>query len=204
MMLSSGFGAKVGIETVCCSGYTYSCKKPGATPKSSHEWNCIKIDGIWTPCDSTWAAGSVGADFAFSKRYDDFWWMTPPEHFIFTHLSEDPQWTCLPADAVPSVSEFQQMLDLKGEFFSSGLELLSHKNKTITQKGKTTQVTLRETGQRRFIIATLDGKTLTTKFDQATRVHTVELEGSGHKLNLFCSKEEFNSPYQGLLEYDVL
>ena len=91
MMLSSGFGAKVGIETVCCSGYTYSCKKPGATPKSSHEWNCIKIDGIWTPCDSTWAAGSVGADFTFSKRYDDFWWMTPPEHFIFTHLSEDPQ-----------------------------------------------------------------------------------------------------------------
>ena len=82
---------KVGIETVCCSGYTYSCKKPGAVPKVSHEWNCIKIDGVWTPCDSTWAAGSVGADFQFTKRYDDFWWMTPPDQFIYTHLCEDPQ-----------------------------------------------------------------------------------------------------------------
>lgn len=88
---SLSFLTQVGIETVCCSGYTYSCKKPGATPKSSHEWNCIKIDGVWTPCDSTWAAGSVGGDFQFSKHYDDFWWMVLPHQFIYTHLCEDPQ-----------------------------------------------------------------------------------------------------------------
>ena len=42
-----------------------------------------------------------------------------------------------------------------------------------------------------------------TKFDQTTRIHTVELTGSGHKLNLFCSTEEFNSPFHSFLEYNV-
>ena len=133
--LYKGLTDVVGIETICCSGYTYMEKKSKSketNPKSSHEWNCIKIDGVWTPCDSTWAAGSVGGDYKFSKRFDEFWWMTPPSQFIYTHLPEDTQWACLPeGEAVPSVKEFQLMPDLKGNFFSSGLELVSHKTNTI-------------------------------------------------------------------------
>ena len=52
------------------------------------------------------------------------------------------QWTCLPAAAVPSVNEFQQMLDLKGDFFASGLELISHKENTILQGQEMTPVRL--------------------------------------------------------------
>ena len=52
------------------------------------------------------------------------------------------QWTCLPAGAVPSVNEFRQMLDLKGDFFVSGLELISHKKNTILQGQKMTPVRL--------------------------------------------------------------
>jgi hypothetical protein len=96
------------------------------------------------------------------------------------------------------------------------------------------QVTLRETGERQFIIASLvrvdllaiavslslhshwvcahcssscvfgqDGKNLVTKFDQTTRVHTVELTGRGKKLSLFFSKQEFGSSYSLLVEYNV-
>lgn len=53
------------------------------------------------------------------------------------------QWTCLPADAVPSVSAFQQMLDLKGGFFSTGFELLSHKQNPIVTNSQMTAVSLK-------------------------------------------------------------
>lgn len=41
-----------------------------------------------------------------------------------------------------------------------------------------------------------------TKFDQTTRIHTVELKGHGKKLTLYCSKAEFGA-YSFLVEYNV-
>ncbi len=60
------------------------------------------------------------------------------------------QWTCLPADAVPSVSEFQEMLDLKGDFFGSGLELISHEKNTIVKNSQMTEVSLKIFAQLRL------------------------------------------------------
>ena len=202
--LYKGMTDVVGIETECVSGFTYSCKNKPGKPKSSHEWNCIKIDGTWYPCDSTWAAGSVDGSYAFTRRFAEFWWMTPPEHFIYTHLpEEDPKWTCL-TDGIPTVEEFRQLPNLTGDFFKSGLELDSHKQRVIRRAagGKPTKVTLRETGQRCFLTAHLNGRNLVTKYDQTQRVHTVLLKGGGKELALLWSNEEYGT-YSHLLDYSV-
>eukprot|EP01052_Picozoa_sp_SAG31_P013455 SAG31_NODE_809_length_11922_cov_15.915504_3_plen_485_part_00 len=204
--LYKGMADVAGIETVCVSGFTYSCKNKPGKPKSSHEWNCIKVDGTWHLCDSTWAAGSVDGNYAFTRRFEDFWWMTPPEHFIYTHLPEkDTKWTCL-TEAIPTVEEFRQLPDLKGDFFKSGLQLASHKQRVIQRAtavgGKPTKVTLRETGQHCFLMAHLDGKNLVTEYDQTERMHTVLLEGGGKELALFWGHEEYGS-FAHLLAYSV-
>ena len=131
--------------------------------------------------------------------------MTPPEQFIYTHLPEkDTRWTCL-TDNIPTVEEFQKLPDLKGTFFASGLELVSHKESTIARAKegrKTIKVMLRETEEHCFLIANLDGRNVVTKYDQGGRIHTVLLKGAGKQLSLFWSNEEYGS-YSHLLEYCV-
>ena len=130
--------------------------------------------------------------------------MTPPEHFIYTHLpEEDAKWTCL-TEGIPTVEEFRQLPDLKGDFFKSGLELDSHKQRVVQRAvgGKPTKVTLRETGQHCFLMAHLDGRNLVTEYDQTQRAHTVLMKGGGKELALFWSNEEYGS-YSHLLDYSV-
>ena len=62
----------MGIEALECSGY---CKGfghvPGKKLSVSHAWNNIKLDGVWVPLDSTWAAGSLDGQFQFTRRSGD-------------------------------------------------------------------------------------------------------------------------------------
>src|SRR5262249_21975553 len=50
--------------------------------------------------DTTSGAGAVG-EKGWRKRYADFYFLTPPEQLIFTHLPEEPKWQLLeqPASA---------------------------------------------------------------------------------------------------------
>jgi transglutaminase-like putative cysteine protease len=84
--------AKVaGLEVVKisghCKGYGYT---PGERMSSNHAWNAVRINGQWYMMDVTWGAGGVEKEKGFIKEFDDYWFLTSPEQFIFSHFPDDP------------------------------------------------------------------------------------------------------------------
>ena len=86
---------------------------------AGHGWNAVLLKGRWRLLDVTWAAGSVDASARFKKSYDDFWYLTSPEKFVFTHFPKDSKWQML-ADPWDS-SRFESTPQYTGEFFRFGL-----------------------------------------------------------------------------------
>lgn len=101
-----------------CSGYTYLFKElcdqvnieakelrgysrnwsDGFTSKQeiSHAWNAVKIDQKWYLLDVTWASGYVNLGRSkFTKKFKDFWFLTRPTFFIYSHFPENGYGTLL-------------------------------------------------------------------------------------------------------------
>jgi hypothetical protein len=83
--------------------------------KKNHAWNAVQIDGAWCLIDSTWGAGIVDS-FVL-----DFWFLTPPEHFVYTHCPDDAKWQLL-ANPYPA-SAIAQHPVVKPAFFRYGLQI---------------------------------------------------------------------------------
>ena len=80
--LFKAMGDAAGLETKIVSGYAkgtgYQQRK--RVPESNHAWNAIKLSGKWYHIETTWAS--------CVKEYD-YYFLTAPEQFIFTHLPLD-------------------------------------------------------------------------------------------------------------------
>ena len=61
----------------------------------NHTWNSVYIDSTWYLLDVTWASGFVTYGNEYIRKYNDFYFLTPPSEFIRDHYPEDPQWTLL-------------------------------------------------------------------------------------------------------------
>lgn len=126
-----------GLEAVTISGYSkgygYS---PGMhfTEPADHAWNAVKIEGKWHLIDSTWGAGKVDKDGKYNKEFDDYYFLTSPEKFIFDHLPEDPHWQLL--DEPISKEEFEDLVCLEPAFFDLGIRLGNQENVSIISNGK--------------------------------------------------------------------
>jgi transglutaminase-like putative cysteine protease len=119
---------EVGVESVivhgCARGLSY---KPGAPIKSNHAWNAIKLDGAWYLVDSTWGAGHVNDAKLFVKRFDDFYFLTPPDRLICSHFPDDPsrqflsppvlaarwqRWPQIPQELLSDAADFKEIVKL--------------------------------------------------------------------------------------------
>lgn len=92
---------KVNIQAKVIDGYTkdYTGKIHNyKTP--NHTWNAVKINGKWKLLDITWAVG-----YGNKNNPDNFWYLTNPSEFIYSHYPENPEWTLL-GDSV-SFAEFR-------------------------------------------------------------------------------------------------
>jgi transglutaminase/protease-like cytokinesis protein 3 len=87
-----------------------------------HAWNAVKLDQRWYLVDTTWDAGSVGAD-GFRKGYKTWYFLTPPEALLATHFPDERRWQLLATPRTPG--EFLRMPALSPEFFVRGLGLVS-------------------------------------------------------------------------------
>jgi transglutaminase/protease-like cytokinesis protein 3 len=88
----------MGLEAATISGhgkgYSYTPGEP--TDGSNHDWNAVRLDGESRLIDCTWGAGHIDEWRRFQRAFDDFYFLTPPRLFVFTHFPEDPQWQLLP------------------------------------------------------------------------------------------------------------
>lgn len=198
----------VGLECIQCRGYSKGYGyKSGKKLRICHEWNCVKIDEQWHPLDACWAAGVVDHTYAFRKVFNQGWWLVPPEHFVYSHYPEDPQWTCL--DAPPSLKQFGHSLLLRPAFFEHGIELASHTEALIQCRGKKpVRIKLQASGPSRYLMATLEGDSdaVEVKYDAERRRFTLVVcvpqhEGC-YKLDIYVSPQQCRK-YTHLVAYTI-
>jgi hypothetical protein len=122
--LYQALGDKAGLQVATLSGESkFNDQLPLKLPPgvSGHAWNAVFLGGRWQLVDVTWAAGKADANLQFKKGFDDYWFCTPPEQFVCTHLPKDPRWQLL---AKPwSKARFDSIPLIRGNFFQLGLQL---------------------------------------------------------------------------------
>lgn len=128
----SSLASSAGLEVARIAGYG---KGYGYLPgenlsgPSNHAWNAVKINGSWYLIDCTWGAGYIDDNKKYVRKFDDYYFMTPPSEFIYGHFPEDSRWHLL--EHPFSKSEFEKQAFLKPEFFNYGLKLGDHLEGTI-------------------------------------------------------------------------
>jgi transglutaminase-like putative cysteine protease len=112
-------GLQNSVVTGYSKGITY---RPGdVISGTNHAWNSVKIDGRWRLFDVTWAAGygqGVNGILVSVMKFDDYWFDTRPDEFIFSHLPEDEQWQL--NDTKISKSQFERLPYVSSSFFKMG------------------------------------------------------------------------------------
>ena len=132
-------------------GYTKDSEyQPGddvGCAKHESRWSAVLIDSTWHLADIQWCSKKVsGVDpgewqllddngkgarnVQKQKReihyeYDEFYFLTNPEQFIYSHFPKEEKWQLLARPV--SLEEFTQMAQLKPHFFEYRLQLKSHK-----------------------------------------------------------------------------
>lgn len=90
--------------------------------ESNHSWNAVYIDNNWHLVDCKWAAIGHNTNNNPSINVDDdFYFLTDPEHFIYSHWPHQTEWQFLSRKI--SLSEFEELPFVKPHFFKSGVEL---------------------------------------------------------------------------------
>jgi transglutaminase/protease-like cytokinesis protein 3 len=95
----------------------------------NHAWNAVKMNGRWYLLDVTWGAGYIDEDNRFIKRFQDHYFLTPPESFILDHLPQDERWQLI--DQPITLKEFENGLFLRPAFFQYGLSVKNQYKNTL-------------------------------------------------------------------------
>lgn len=134
--LMAALGAAAGLDIRQISGFAKgTAYTPGQAMNgaSNHSWNAVHIEGQWYLLDASWAAGWIKNKKRFVRRYNDFFFLTPPAQLIYSHLPRDERWQLL---AQPVSSEqFVAMPCLQPAFFRHGITLVSHHSLSISSDG---------------------------------------------------------------------
>lgn len=110
--------------------------KPGMTITGNtfrNSWTAVAIDGSWRFINVTWAARQVTG---FKEdlpemflKYDEFYFLTDPEDYIYQHYPDDSVWQLL---EIPlPFSEFSNLPVVRSPFFNYGLRFFSNYGSTL-------------------------------------------------------------------------
>jgi len=202
------------IEAVAIRGYGkgYGYSVGSKIPDSSnHAWNAVKIDGQWHLVDSTWGAGHLEPEVGFVKRFEEYYFLSPPEGFVWTHLPEDPSWQLL--DDILSKDEFEGLVYAKPAFFENDMKIVAPLGGTIDAE-KGANVTLSAPEDVSAIAELLDerGRKLPRRFTQVRRssgdlIVRAACPGPGnYTLRIYSKREgedEDGEVYDWTLDYRI-
>lgn len=74
----------------------YNILKIQGDATTNHAWNAVKVNNKWYLLDVTWASGHVDNRVSkFTRKRNDFYYLTPPEDFIRDHHPAESNWQLL-------------------------------------------------------------------------------------------------------------
>lgn len=120
---------EAGIKSEVISGWSKGYGEQ-ITMQANHAWNSVIINNRPYLLDVTWGAGYIDEQAQFRKSFNDHYFLTDPQQFIYDHLPEEDYWQLM-KDTI-SRNTFKNLILLRPAFFRTGLELISHTNSTIT------------------------------------------------------------------------
>ncbi len=85
-------------------GYGYNSRKKFTS--TDHTWNIVFIDNKWYQIDATWGSGYINNKKKFVKKFNNYFFLTNPKTFIYTHLPSYPMWQLL--DCPISINDFKK------------------------------------------------------------------------------------------------
>lgn len=96
---------------------------------ANHAWNAVKVYGEWRLVDCTWGAGYIDADKKFVSRFNNFYFLTPPDQFVYDHFPDDPDKQFL--SRAVSKETYENYVNVQPTFWRCALNLLSHREGII-------------------------------------------------------------------------
>lgn len=116
---------------------------------NQHSWNAVNINGTWCLVDADWAArGLIKKLRKLRYRVNEYYFLPDPHHFIWNHFPYDQRWQLL--ERPITLEEFEKKPHIKPEFFTYGLEFVSHHSVIIYGQGEV-NVRLRYPSQKQTV-----------------------------------------------------
>ncbi len=210
--LASALGAAMGLEVEVIDGwskgYGYTAGQLLVGP-TNHAWVAVKIDGDWRLMDPTWGAGYLNEQHQFTRRFQEHYFLTDPEDFVFDHLPEDEEWQLL--DRPVSPNEFAALAYLQPMFFQAGLRVGSHdsvriiaENDLLISLGVTRSVIMSAQLVRASDNQPLDGQqTFVQVSDTNADIHAAFPSQGDFLVRIFALPMDGEGPLQWVVDYRV-
>ncbi|MWW26820.1 transglutaminase domain-containing protein [Algibacter lectus] len=94
-----------------------------------HAWNAVKINGKWFLLDTTWASGTVFGN-RFEKAFDEYWFLTNPKEFFYSHYPTEQKWTLL-NEKYNREKFYDLPATISHNLFTQGITVINPENGTI-------------------------------------------------------------------------
>jgi len=206
--LFSALAEEAGLETVEIrgygKGYSYRPGQRFAGPYN-HAWNAVKINGSWHLMDPTWGAGYLGKDGKYHRWFDDHYFMTQPEQFIYDHLPEEESWQLL--DRPLSQAQFEELVYVESDFFNLGLKVIE-RNGSISAEG---EVSLSVYAPKDVVMmagleseaGALEGRTLCQREGERYEIRARLPQAGSYALRAYAKKKDDPGVYKSVMQYNI-
>ncbi len=206
--LFSALAGEAGLEAVEIrgygKGYSYRPGQRFAGP-FNHAWNAVKINGSWFLMDPTWGAGYLGQDRKYHRWFDDHYFMTPPEHFIYDHLPEQESWQLL--ERPLSQAQFEDLVYVESDFFNLDLAVVEKKG-SIAAGG---EVNLLIYAPENVVMmarleseaGVIEGRTLCQREGENYEISARFPEAGSYALRAYAKKKDDPGVYKSMMQYNI-
>jgi len=206
--LFSALAEEAGLETVEIrgygKGYSYRPGQRFAGPYN-HAWNAVKINGSWHLMDPTWGAGYLGKDGKYHRWFDDHYFMTQPEQFIYDHLPEEESWQLL--DRPLSQAQFEELVYVESDFFNLGLKVIE-RNGSISAEG---EVNILVYAPDDVVMmaglesesGAIEGRTLCQRDGQNFQILARLPQAGSYALRAYAKKRDDPGVYKSVMQYNI-
>lgn len=113
----------------CSKGLRHQPDKQFTIGERNHSWNAVYINGEWRFMDCTWGSGFLDNSGKFRRQFDEFWFLTDPEIFVYDHFPAHEAWQLL--EEPISIEEFNKKPSLTEKSKELGFKLISHREPII-------------------------------------------------------------------------